>query len=122
VGTNKRYAAQIDQRMDARILERIARDGDLQTLTATELRLDRVPLTIDPRPRRVLPWARFGVVPVIVEAEACRWTADAVGIRFEISGKRYQTWVWASAVNPSGGSEELVAGPASTRDNPLPAT
>jgi hypothetical protein len=118
VGTNKRYAAQIDQRMDARILERIARDGDLQTLTATELRLDRVPLTIDPRPRRVLPWARFGVVPVIVEAEACRWTADAVGIRFEISGKRYQTWVWASAVNPSGGSAPAELGAESHPPSP----
>lgn len=118
MGTNKRYAAQIDQRMDARILERIARDGDLQTLTSTELRLDRVPLTIDPRPRRVLAWVRFGVVPVIVEAEACRWTADAVGIRFEISGKRYKTWVWASAVNPSGGSERPVAEEVSKADMP----
>jgi hypothetical protein len=114
VGTNKRYAAQIDQRMDARILERIARDGDLQTLTATELRLDRVPLTIDPRPRRVLAWVRFGAVPVIVEADACRWTADAVGIRFEISGVKYQTWVWASAVNAGSSDRERQLRPIAT--------
>jgi hypothetical protein len=103
VGTNKRYAAQIDRRMDMRILQRLAQDGALQTLTATELRLDRVPLTIDPRPRQVLAWVRFGNTPALVEADACRWTPDAVGIRFYIETTEYRTWIWASAINPSGG-------------------
>jgi hypothetical protein len=105
VGTNKRYAAQIDALMDARILERMTREGELQTLSPTELRLNLLPLTIDPRPRRVLAWVRFGNVPALVEADACRWTADAVGVRFEISGKQYRTWVWASAINPTGPNE-----------------
>ena len=104
MGTNKRYAAQVDKRMDDRILQRLAQDGELQTLTPTELRLDRVPLTIDPQPRRVLAWVRFGAAPVLVEADACRWTADAVGIRFAVAGVEYKTWVWASAINPSTGS------------------
>ena len=105
MGTNKRYAAQIDARMDAHILERMTREGELQTLSPSELRLNLVPLTIDPRPRRVLAWVRFGNVPALVEADACRWTADAVGVRFEISGKEYRTWVWASAINPTGADE-----------------
>lgn len=105
MGTNERYADAVDKRMDARILERIARDGDLQTLSVSELRLDQVPLTIDPLPKRVLAWVRFGSVPVLVEADACRWTADAVGIRFEVAGTQHHTWVWASAINPSGADD-----------------
>ncbi|WP_257786269.1 hypothetical protein [Microbacterium paludicola] len=38
MGTNKRYAAAIDRRMDAKILERIAREaGPLQSLSREEI-------------------------------------------------------------------------------------
>lgn len=74
--------------------------ASLQSLTREELRLDTEPVTIDPQPKRVRAWVRFGGTPTAVEALACRWTSDAVAIEFEISGKQLRTWVWASAVTP----------------------
>lgn len=92
--------------MSDRILERVTADGPLDSLTPTELRLDEVPLTIDPRPsRRVKAWVRFGATPVRVDAVALRWTPDAVGIGFEVSGQKFRCWVWSGAVEeiqPSG--------------------
>ncbi len=101
VGTNKRYSAHFDRLMDQRILEGLATDGDLQTLTDTEIGLGRVPLTIDPDPKPVVAWVRFGTVPILVDAEACRWTPDAVGIRFAVGDTEHRAWVWASAINPA---------------------
>ncbi len=101
MGTNKRYAAAVDRRMDAKILERAAREGGpLQSLTAAELELDKVAVTIDPQPKPVRAWVRFGSTPVWVDAEACRWTPDAVAIRFPVGGVEHRAWVWASAVTP----------------------
>lgn len=86
--------------MNDRALVTIARDAQLQTLSSTELRLDEVPLTVDPRPRRkVRAWVRFGSVPVRVEALAARWTAEAVGIIFHVENVEYRCWVWAGAVD-----------------------
>ncbi|WP_367147240.1 hypothetical protein AB0870_08460 [Microbacterium proteolyticum] len=100
MGTNRRYADAVDRRMNDRALVTIARGGELQTLTPVELRLDDVPLTIDPKPRRkVKAWVRFGTVPVQVDALAARWTPDAVGIVFHIEGTEYRCWVWAGAAD-----------------------
>lgn len=98
MGTNRRYAEQIDRRMDARILERLARDGELQTLTDAELELDTLPLTRDPKPRKVFAWVHFGSSATRVEADAVMWTPRAVAIQFVVAGKQLRTWVWASAV------------------------
>lgn len=98
VGTNHRYADQIDRRMDERILERIAREGALQSLTDTELELDRLPMTKDPKPRPVLAWVRFGATATRVHAEAVAWTPRAVAIRFRVANRELRAWVWASAV------------------------
>lgn len=100
MGTNRRYADSVDARMNDRVLQSIARDAQLQTLSPLELRLDEKPLTIDPRPRRrVKAWVRFGDTPVQVDAVAARWTEDAVGIMFAIDGREHRCWVWASAVD-----------------------
>lgn len=102
VGTNRRYADAVDRRMNDRALVTIARGAPLQTLTPTELRLDEVPLTVDPRPRRrVKAWVRFGDVPVRVDALAARWTPDAVGIVFHVGETEYRCWVWAGAADES---------------------
>ncbi|MCT2086767.1 hypothetical protein M3D75_11630 [Microbacterium enclense] len=86
--------------MNDRALITIARDAQLQTLTSTELRLDEMPLTVDPKPRRkVRAWVRFGSVPVRVEALAARWTVEAVGIIFHVESVEYRCWVWAGAVD-----------------------
>lgn len=99
VGTNRRYADAIDRRMGDRMLVTIARDAPLQSLTPMELRLDEVPLTIDPAPRRtVKAWVRFGSTPVRVDAIAARWTPDAVGIVFHVGDVEHRCWVWAGAV------------------------
>lgn len=85
--------------MDEKILVGLARDGELQTLKPMELRLDDVPLTIDPKPhRKVKAWVRFGDTPTRVDAIAARWTPDAVGIIFTIEEKVYRCWVWTGAV------------------------
>jgi hypothetical protein len=99
VGTNRRYADHYDQLVDARILDRIAAAvGPLQSLTDAELELDREPVTIAPRPQAVRAWVRFGPTAVRVDAEACRWTERAVGIRFTVGGRELRAWVWSSAV------------------------
>ncbi|MGC5172074.1 hypothetical protein ACLQ2Q_15615 [Microbacterium sp. DT81.1] len=79
-------------------MERVANSGPLQTLSDAELELGREPFTRDPQPKPVKAWVRFGETPVLVDAEACVWTSNAVGIRFTVAGKQLKTWVWASAV------------------------
>lgn len=99
MGTNRRYADAVDRRVNERALEVAARDAPLQSLTPMELRLDEVPLTIDPKPRRkVRAWVRFGNVPVRVDAVAARWTPDAVGIVFQVGEREHRCWVWSGAV------------------------
>jgi hypothetical protein len=100
VGTNRRYADAIDRRMNERVLQSVARDAPLQSLTDTELRLDEMPLTVDPKPhRKVRAWVRFGNVPVQVDAVAARWTPSAVGIMFTIGDQTHRCWVWVGAVD-----------------------
>lgn len=102
MGTNRRDADSIDARMNERILERITRDGPLQTLTAVELQLDKLAVTTDPKPERVRAWVRFGSTPVVVDAEACMWTENAVAIRFRAADKEFRCWVWRGAITQSG--------------------
>ncbi len=100
MGTNRRYAAAVDARMDERILQGVARGGRLQSLTADELRLHEVALTVDPVPhRKVKAWVRFGDTPIRVDAVAARWTSAAVGITFKVDGRDHRCWVWAGAVD-----------------------
>ncbi len=103
MGSNHRYADAIDRQMNERALQTVSRGAPLQSLTDMELRLDEVPLTVDPQPRRkVRAWVRFGDVPVRVDAVAMRWTPDAVGIGFTVADKPFRCWVWTGAV------EEIV--------------
>ncbi|SBS71835.1 hypothetical protein [uncultured Microbacterium sp.] len=98
MGSNRRYAASVDRRMDARILERTAQEGPLQTLSTSELQLDELAVTTDPKPAVVQAWVRFGKTPIRVEAEACMWTAHVVAIRFRVGTQEYRCWVWRGAV------------------------
>jgi hypothetical protein len=50
----------VDGRIGERILERAAASGELQRLTDAELELDRLPMTVDPRPKPAKAWVRFG--------------------------------------------------------------
>ena len=99
MGTNKRYAAQLDKRMDDRIMQSVTAEQPLQSRTEKELRLDVYPLTTSPQPLEVLAWVRFGPYPMRVRARAVRWTLKAVGIEFTIGEAEHRTWVWANAVD-----------------------
>lgn len=99
MSTNRRYARQVDRAVDARLLEMVVRGaGALQTLTAEELALGHDPLTIDPQPKLVRAWVRFGPQAVRVDARLVRWTPRACGITFEIHSTTHRCWVWANAV------------------------
>lgn len=98
MGTNRRYSASIDRDIAKAHLTRLAAAGLLETLTSTELQLDILPKTVDPIPKPVRAWVRFGAEPTLVDAEACMWTHRAVAIRFKIGDAEYRCWVWASAV------------------------
>lgn len=89
----------VAKQIDARIVDVVARGSVLHTLSAQELELDRLAVTIDPIPKPVQAWVRFDSVPIRVDAEACRWTSTAVGIRFYVSEKEYRCWVWRGAVD-----------------------
>ena len=101
MGTNKRYAHRVDQAMDERIIERfVATAGPLQSLTAEELELDRVPVTIYPdgHQPRVRVWVRFGGQHTQVEGVLVRSTGKAAGVVFTVRGTAYRCWVWGNAV------------------------
>ena len=99
MGTSKRYAHVVDAQMGKRILERVAESGPLQNLTAEELELDRLAVTIDPIPKPVKAWVRFGATPILVDAVAARWTQNAVGVEFQVGERTMRCWVWRGAVD-----------------------
>jgi hypothetical protein len=93
LGTNRRYPHVVDRQIGERILERLAAPEELQTLTTAELQLDELPLTVDPRPKSVRAWVRFGENATRVDALALRSTPRAVGIQFDVAGRHVRTWV-----------------------------
>lgn len=98
MGTNRRYADHYDRRMDGRILERIAAESPLQTLTDKELKKGVLPVTRDPQPKPCKAWVRFGPHAVHVDAVVVIWNDLACGIEFAVGDKRMHCWVWANAV------------------------
>lgn len=67
-------------------------------IPAEELALGQNPLTIDPQPKTVKAWVRFGSQAVRVDAKLARWTPQACGLTFEIQSTTHRCWVWANAV------------------------
>jgi hypothetical protein len=100
VGSNKRYARDYDQLMDDRILQRVASEHPLQSLTDEEIRKDDLPITRDPRPRKCRAWVRFGPNPMRVDAVVVVWNDVACGIEFTVGDTQMRCWVWANAVTP----------------------
>jgi hypothetical protein len=92
VGTNKRYAAQIEQRTMMR--------GRPLSLTEDEKMLDELAVTTPPRPVLVHAWVRYPEGAVRIRAEAVAWTARAVSIRWVTpTDEKHEAWVWVSAVD-----------------------
>lgn len=100
MGTNKRYAEYYDRQMDARILQRIAADFPLQTLTDRELQAPSLPVTRDPQPKPCKAWVRFGPHAMLVDGVVAVWNDLACGIEFTIADRPMRCWVWANAVTP----------------------
>lgn len=98
--TNRRFAAQVDARMDTRIAERIMRSGEPLSLSSPELQLDVLPLTKTPIPDPVRAWVRYPAAAIQVDAQAVAWTPRAVAIKWPGPGdSEHRAWVWASAVD-----------------------
>ena len=99
VGTNKRYAAQVDARMSQRIGEQIMDESEPLSLRNEELELKRLPLTRTPIPVKVKAWVHYPLGAVRVDAEMIAWTPRACAIRWMTpKGRAHKAWVWASAV------------------------
>lgn len=86
--------------MDDRILQGIAAEHPLQTLTPAELQTDTLPVTRDPQPKQCTAWVRFGPHAAQVKATVVVWNDVACGIQFQLGDQRMRCWVWANAVRP----------------------
>ncbi|MGC5224909.1 hypothetical protein ACPW96_20280 [Micromonospora sp. DT81.3] len=85
---------------DDRILQRIASESPLQTLTPDELQIDILPVTRDPQPKPCKAWVRFGPHAVLVDGVVVVWNDVACGIQFQVGARELRCWVWANAVIP----------------------
>jgi hypothetical protein len=100
MGSNRRYAEQIDRGMDDRVMEKVMRSGEPLSLSPVELELDVLPLTRTPVPEEVRAWVRYPAAAVLVEALAVAWTPRAVAITWPgPDATKHRAWVWASAVH-----------------------
>jgi hypothetical protein len=68
LGTSKRYADSIDQRMAEGAAESVMRNGEPDTLTPAELSLDKEPMTRAPVAQPVRACVRYGPVPLLIDA------------------------------------------------------
>jgi hypothetical protein len=84
--------------MDDRVLERLAAEHPLQTLSKQELQEGLLPVTRDPRPKPCKAWVRFGPHATQVDAVVVVWNDVACGIEFVVGGTTMRCWVWANAV------------------------
>ncbi|WP_458040400.1 MULTISPECIES: hypothetical protein [Bacteria] len=86
--------------MDDRILEKIAAEFPLQSLTDQERQAEELPITRDPKPKRCRAWVRFGPHAMHVDAVVVAWTDDACGVEFQVRDRTLRCWVWRNAVTP----------------------
>lgn len=86
--------------MEDRILQRIAADFPLQTLSEKERQADVLPVTRDPQPKGCRAWVRFGPHPMLIVGVVVVWNDVACGVEFPVGEKRMRCWVWANAVTP----------------------
>ena len=85
--------------MDARVVKKVMRSGQPQSLVDGELQLDELALPGTPRPEPVRAWVRYRSTPLQVDALAVAWTSRAVAIEWQgPDGADHRAWVWASAV------------------------
>lgn len=99
MGTSKRLAPYYDMQAQHQSILSAAKSGPLQSLSDRELALREQPVTIYPRPYRVVSaWVRFGPTPIRVDAKLARSTPTAAGIEFRAGDQTFRCWVWGNAV------------------------
>lgn len=101
MGSSTRLAPLYDMYAAQKQVTTAAKSGPLQSLTDRELNLREQPVTIYPRPAKVLAWVRFGPTAVRVDAHLMRSTPNAAGIEFRGEDQTYRCWVWGNAVEVS---------------------
>jgi len=98
MGTNRRYAERVDQRMAARAQE-IASAARPLGLSPAEVDLARQPTRSHSTPIPIRAWVHFTAAPAQLEGVAVEWTDTAVHVELvDAAGRRHRLWVWASAV------------------------
>ena len=103
IGSSKRYSQHYDRLMNERVLQRIARENRLQSLTEKERQADTLPVTRDPQPKPCRAWVRFGPHAVHVDATVVVWNDLACGVQFRVGDGELRCWVWTNAVTPAPG-------------------
>lgn len=103
MSSNKRYSDFYDRLMDERILQRLAAEHPLQSLTDQELQRNTLPITRDPQPKPCFVWVRFGPHSVLVRGIVAVWNDLACGVEFSVGDRTCRCWVWANAVRPVTG-------------------
>jgi hypothetical protein len=99
MGTNRRYADQIDAQMNRRITEMMLKPKPV-TLTEAELDVENDPITEAEQPVKVRAWVRYPETVARMEGKAVAWTSRAVKLQWESADHEMrEAWVWASAVD-----------------------
>jgi len=98
VGTNRRYAKQVDQRLAVRA-QQVASAPRPVGLSPVEVDLASNPARSANAPVAVRAWVHFSPSPARLEGVAIEWTDTAVHVEVaDEAGRRHRLWVWASAV------------------------
>ncbi|BDZ39352.1 hypothetical protein GCM10025863_19660 [Microbacterium suwonense] len=105
MGSSKRLAELYDRYAAEKHLARLLKEAPLQSLTSREVELDRLPVTIYPRPGGCQGWVRIGPHAVRVSARVVRTTPRAAGIEFVVEERTVRCWVWGSAVDVEAADE-----------------
>jgi hypothetical protein len=102
VGSNRRYAAHYDARLDQLIGERLMREGQPVSLEPAQLELDRWPLTRLPISEACAAWVFYepgGWLRLDVEMVA--HTPHHCAIRWlAFDDVMHRAWVWRGQVHP----------------------
>ena len=99
MGSNRRYAAQIDAQMNKRVSEMAIRPEPV-SLSAEELDVENDPIKEASAPVAIRTWVRYPETVMRIEGRAIAWTSRAVQVEWtSADGSTRTSWVWASAVD-----------------------
>jgi hypothetical protein len=98
MGTNRRYANRVDQRMATRA-QQVASAPRPLGISPAEVDLARQPARSHSSPVPIRAWVQFTPAPAQLEGIAVEWNDVAVHVELvDAAGRKHRLWVWASAV------------------------